>query len=58
MKQGDEKQRLVIRLPRDVKTWLRAQASRNSSSQGSEAVRAIRERMDREQSAKSRLQQE
>ena len=40
--------RLIVRLPNDVKAWLAAQAQRNASSQGSEIVRAVRERMERE----------
>lgn len=36
-----------VRLPPEVKAWLSDQASRNGSSQNSEVVRAIRERMDR-----------
>jgi Arc-like DNA binding dprotein len=40
--------RLLVRLPPDVRQWLRHQAERNSSSQSSEAVRAIRARMESE----------
>lgn len=39
--------KLLIRLPEDVKAWLVAQAAENASSQSSEIVRAIRERMKR-----------
>jgi hypothetical protein len=39
--------RLMVRLPRDVKEWLAAQAERNAASQASEIVRAVRERMER-----------
>ena len=45
MKQ-DTKQ-LPIRFPSDVKTWLAGQATLNGSSQNSEVIRAVRERMDR-----------
>ena len=44
---SDEIPRLMIRLPRDVKAWLGAQAVHNASSQSSEVVRALREKMDR-----------
>jgi hypothetical protein len=36
----------MIRLPSDVKSFLREQADFNCSSQNSEIVRAIRARMD------------
>lgn len=42
-----EKSAIVMRLPQDVKAWLQAQAELHGSSQNSEAIRAIRERMDR-----------
>lgn len=38
---------LIVRLPADIKDWLTAQAIRNASSQSSEVVRAVREKMDR-----------
>lgn len=41
------KKQVAIRLPVDVKNWLEAQAAVNASSQTSEIVRAIRERMSR-----------
>ena len=41
---------LKVRLPRDVKDWLVEQAAENASSQTSEIVRAVRERMVRQQS--------
>ncbi len=41
------KKQVAIRLPVDVKIWLETQAALNASSQTSEIVRAIRERMDR-----------
>jgi len=37
----------MVRLPRDVKEWLAAEAERNAASQASEIVRAVRERMER-----------
>lgn len=39
---------LQIRLPSDLKDWIAAQAAANLSSQNSEIIRAIRERMERE----------
>ena len=41
--------KIVIRLPLDVKRWLAQQAAENASSQTSEIVRAVRERMQRMQ---------
>ncbi|HRN99973.1 MAG TPA: Arc family DNA-binding protein [Nitrobacter sp.] len=41
-------QQLKIRIPPDAKAFIEAQARENSSSQNSEIVRAIRERMKRE----------
>ena len=38
---------LIVRLPADMKQWLTKQAARNASSQSSEIVRAVREKMDR-----------
>lgn len=38
---------LPLRVPADLKDWLAAQAAANASSQNSEVVRAIRERMER-----------
>lgn len=39
---------IAVRFPADVKVWLMEQAARNGSSQNSEVIRAMRERMDRE----------
>ena len=39
--------KIVVRLPRDVKQWLTEEAANNASSQTSEIVRAVRERMQR-----------
>jgi hypothetical protein len=41
--------KIMVRLPRDVKDWLAEQAAANASSQTSEIVRAMRERMQRVQ---------
>lgn len=38
---------MQLRLPEDVKALLEEQASRNASSQNSEVIRALRERMER-----------
>lgn len=38
---------LMVRLPADIKSFLAAQSERNSSSQNSEIIRAVRERMER-----------
>ena len=39
---------LLVRLPEDVKAWLQTEAARNLSTQTSEVVRAVRQRMDAE----------
>ena len=38
---------MQLRLPLDLKEWIAAQAAANVSSQNSEIIRAIRERMER-----------
>jgi len=38
---------LQLRLPPDIKDWIAAQAAANASSQNSEIIRAIRERIER-----------
>ena len=45
---------ILIRLPHEVKDWVKAEAAKNGSSQNSEITRAIRERMIRE-AAKRKL---
>jgi hypothetical protein len=47
--------KIVVRLPRDVKDWLVEQAEVNASSQSSEIVRAVRERMQRGQNKEAML---
>ncbi|MDO5613623.1 MAG: Arc family DNA-binding protein [Paracoccus sp. (in: a-proteobacteria)] len=42
---------LALRVPADVKAWLEEQAARNGSSQNSEVIRAVRERMDKQEAA-------
>jgi len=39
---------MVLRLPRDIKRWLEREAAENASSQNSEIIRAIRQRMESE----------
>ncbi|MGN7124044.1 hypothetical protein [Methylorubrum thiocyanatum] len=39
--------KLMLRLPPDLKAWLEGQAAKHATSQNSEIVRSIRERMDR-----------
>jgi hypothetical protein len=39
--------KLMVRLPLDAKSFVESEARRNGSSQNSEIIRAIRERMDR-----------
>ncbi|MBL0407879.1 Arc family DNA-binding protein [Microvirga aerilata] len=50
---SDQAQKLVIRLPDDVKVFIAEQAKRNGSSQNSEVIRAIRNRMERVAGAQS-----
>jgi len=38
---------VFVRLPPDLKLWIVKQARKNGSSQNSEIIRAIRDRMDR-----------
>lgn len=49
------KKALQLRLPDDVKEWIEVEAAKNSCSQNSEIIRAIRERMDRSRIEKRRL---
>jgi hypothetical protein len=42
--------KILVRVPADVKAWLASEACRNASSQTSEVVRAIRERMEHRES--------
>ncbi|TYR32080.1 Arc family DNA-binding protein [Mesorhizobium microcysteis] len=44
---------VAIRLPPDVKAFIKAEAAENASSQNSEIVRAIRERMKAKGSAEA-----
>jgi plasmid stability protein len=40
---------MQLRLPPDLKAWLRAEAARNGASQNSEIIRALRAAKDRVQ---------
>lgn len=42
------KPQIKVRLPADVKAWIEQQAEKNASSQNSEIVRCIRQRMERD----------
>ncbi|MBR1287287.1 Arc family DNA-binding protein [Bradyrhizobium sp. AUGA SZCCT0177] len=42
---------MLVRLPRDVKTWLETEAAYNGASQNSEIIRSIRARMQPERIA-------
>jgi len=48
-----ERKSLSVRLPPEVVGWIDSQVERNYSSQSSEVLRAIRDRMDREQREKA-----
>jgi len=38
--------KFIVRLPMDMKRWIAKEAKRNASSQNSEVVRCIRDRME------------
>lgn len=42
-----DRKALQLRLPPDLKAWLKAEAEKNGASQNSEVIRAIRAAMDR-----------
>jgi len=46
MIRNEEAERLLVRLPRDVKEWVQREAARNCASQNSEIIRSIRARME------------
>jgi len=48
-----ERKALPLRLPIDLKRWIEEQAEANGSSQNSEVIRAVRERMVRTEQAQS-----
>jgi Arc/MetJ-type ribon-helix-helix transcriptional regulator len=45
-----------VRFPRDIKAWIEEQAEKNGSSQNSEVIRALRDRMERTSPAATRDQ--
>jgi hypothetical protein len=47
----DEAERLLVRLPHDVKAWLQREAARNCASLNSEIIRSIRARMEPDRAA-------
>ncbi|MGR3792637.1 Arc family DNA-binding protein [Vannielia sp. SX4] len=38
---------MQLRLPAELKAWIEAEAKKNGSSQNSEVIRAVRDRMER-----------
>jgi hypothetical protein len=48
MIRAGEGERVLVRMPREMKAWIEREAQRNGASQNSEIVRAIRARMDRD----------
>lgn len=48
MKPSDRLPRLTVRFPGEMKAWLRQEVRRNNSSEASEVIRSVRERMDRQ----------
>ncbi len=48
----EEAERLMVRLPRDVKDWVLREATRNGASQNSEIIRSIRARMELDRTGK------
>lgn len=47
----NDRKPMQLRLPVDLKAWIAAQADQNGSSQNSEVIRAVRERMERAETA-------
>jgi predicted HicB family RNase H-like nuclease len=43
----------TVRLPKDVREWLKRKAERNGASQNSEIIRSVRDRMDSERRARA-----
>lgn len=46
-----DRKSLQLRLPPDLKCWLKAEAEKNGASQNSEVIRALRAAMARSQDA-------
>jgi hypothetical protein len=53
MEKRTNTEKMQVRLPPDLKLWLHKQSAKNASSQNSEIIRAIRERMDRQAAGQS-----
>ena len=54
MVRKNEAERVLLRLPHELKRWIELEASRNGASQNSEIIRAVRARMmDSERSTKA-----
>lgn len=47
----NDRKPMQLRLPVDLKAWIASQADQNGSSQNSEVIRAVRERMERAEAA-------
>lgn len=43
----EEIKQVPIRVPADLKAWLRSEATKHRSSMNSEIIRAVRERMEK-----------
>ena len=50
--------RLTVRFPAGVKAWLRQEARHNASTEASEVVRSVRERMERQVGQRVHLREE
>jgi hypothetical protein len=51
MKAAEGSSRVLVTVPPDVRTWLEERARYNGGTMSAEAVRSMRERMDRERAA-------
>jgi predicted HicB family RNase H-like nuclease len=47
MEKRTDRAEMVVRIPRDVKSWLEEEAARTGASQNSEVIRALRERQQK-----------
>lgn len=50
--------KLMVRLPEEIKSFVEGEATRNASSQNSEIIRCIRERMEKRQTERTLAQTE
>jgi Arc/MetJ-type ribon-helix-helix transcriptional regulator len=46
---------MQLRLPTDLKDWIKAESEKNGSSQNSEVIRAVRDRMTQDQTTQKDL---